>query len=51
MRPELRLAWAGANVVLALALLATLVVAPNLTIPLLVVAVALNVAGSVLQAN
>lgn len=49
MRREVRLAWAGANVVLALALLASLVVATQVTIPLLVVAVVLNVAGSALQ--
>lgn len=51
MRREVRLAWAGANVVLALALVASLLVAANLTIPLLVVAVVLNVAGSVLQSS
>lgn len=51
MRREVRLAWAGANVVLALTLVASLLVATNLTIPLLVVAVVLNVAGSVLRSG
>lgn len=51
MRREVRLAWAGANVVLAIALLGSLLAATNLTIPLLVVAIVLNVAGSVLRSG
>lgn len=50
MRREVRLAWAGANVVLALGILASLAVATDLTLPLLAVAVVVNVAGTVLQA-
>lgn len=46
MRREVRLAWAGANVVLALALVASLAVATEFTLPLLAVAVVLNVVGS-----
>lgn len=46
MRREVRFAWAAANVVLALAILASLAVATDLTIPLLAVAVVLNVVGS-----
>lgn len=49
MRREVRLAWAGANVALAVALLASLVVATELTLPLLGVAVLLNVAGTALS--
>lgn len=46
MRREVRLAWAGANVALALALVASLAVATDLTIPLIVAAVVVNVLGS-----
>lgn len=51
MGREVRLAWAGANVLLALSLLASLVVATDLTIPLLAVAVVLNVVGTALQSG
>lgn len=50
MRREVRLAWAGANVLLALALVASLVVDTSLTLPLLAVAIALNAIGSAVSA-
>lgn len=46
MRREVRLAWAGANVLLAVALLSSLVVDTSLTLPLLAVAIALNAIAS-----
>ena len=42
MRREVRLAWAAANVLLAVGLLASLVVDTTLTLPLLAVAIAIN---------
>lgn len=51
MRREVRLAWAGANVVLAVAIVASLVVATGLTLPLLAVAIMLNVAGTLLASG
>lgn len=48
MRQEVRLAWAGANAVLALALLASLVLATHLTIPLIVAALVLNALATAL---
>jgi hypothetical protein len=46
MRRELRLAWAAANVLLAVALLASLVVETALTLPLIAVAIAINAVGT-----
>lgn len=46
MRRAVRLAWAGANVLLAVALAASLVVDTSLTLPLLAVAIALNAIAS-----
>jgi len=48
MRREVRLAWAAVNGLLAVALLASLVVATQVTIPLIVVAVVVNVVASAL---
>jgi hypothetical protein len=46
MRREVRLAWAAANVLLAVGLLASLVVDTTLTLPLLAVAIAINAVGT-----
>lgn len=46
MRREVRLAWAAANVVLAVGLLASLLIDTSLTLPLLAVAIALNAVGT-----
>ena len=50
MRRAVRLAWATANVGLAVGLLASLVVDTRLTLPLLVVAIALNAVASAVAA-
>ncbi len=48
MRREVRFAWAGANALLAVALLGSLVLATHLTIPLIVAAIVLNVLATAL---
>lgn len=51
MRRAVSLGWAGANVVLAVALLASLVLATDLTIPLLAVALLGNGVGTMLESE